>query len=43
MKDVISEVLIRIIKTYSNNNDLISTLYCLINSNALNKKRVKVM
>ncbi len=42
MKDVISEVLIRIIRTYSNNNDLINTLYCLINSNVLNKKELKL-
>ena len=42
MSDDISEELIRIIKSYSNNNDLVHSLYYLSNAEVLNKKEQKV-
>ena len=42
MSDDISEELIRIIKSYSNNNDLVHSIYYLSNAEVLNKKEQKV-
>ena len=42
MSDDISEELIRIIKSYSNNNDLVRSIYYLLNADVLNNKEQKV-